>query len=102
MLKRSPDAVGPPCCSLPYHEALPSKPRCCGTTTICDRGGAVVAQPATRLMSSAQRFLPQLMPRHSFAERRARLLAVTLAEDVAQIGYMLKRVGVLGRVAVVG
>ena len=38
-----------------------------------------------------KRLLPQLMSRRSVAQRRARLFAVPLAEDVAQVGHELRR-----------
>src|SRR6266542_2152675 len=130
MLKRSPDAVAPPCCSLPYHDALPSKVRATpssrppGTSRIVDGCvGRVVAQPTapaashkrpsaatrawargdTRLASLGrlQCLLPQLMSGHSVAQLLAHPEAVTLAEDVSQIGHPRERVRVLLRVAVV-
>ena len=116
MSKRSPLAVRWPCCSRPYHEALPSKTATTparglvGTSRIDRRrrghrlGAAGDAQreraprraprelPDRRLSSA---FLPQLVSRRPVAERRARLLAVALAEDVAQVGHVRERVRVL-------
>src|SRR5260370_15742874 len=56
------------------------------------------ALPSGRL----QRATAQLMASHPRAELAAQHLAVTLAHDIAQVGGELKRVPVLGSVAVVG
>src|SRR6185312_14729420 len=128
MSKRSPFAVRWPCCSRPYHDALPSNTATTpargpdGTSRIVDAAGTVLAHPhasiatvdsavylparAARRHGSAsrccKRLLPQLVSRRPVAERGARLLAVSLAEDVAQVGHERERVRVLLGMAVVG
>src|SRR5512142_1646381 len=120
MSNRSPLAVRCPCCSRPYHDALPSSTATTpardggGTSRTVDVGGSVLAQPATaanakatihslRLAASGiERLLAQLVAGHAVAERGARLLAVTLAEDVAQVRHEREGVGVLLGMAVVG
>src|SRR5437660_1715084 len=88
MSKRSPDAVGPPCCSRPYHDALPScrfpDGRAEGdddvTLTVERTGGASPAHAARLTASSSQRLRSQLMSRGSVAQLFTPLLAVSLAE----------------------
>src|SRR5258706_5399959 len=86
MLKRSPEAVGPPCCGRPYQEARPS---CVDTTrsvgalgvvtrTVLVRGGAEVAHACASAASATtcaslfvrcgKRLLPQLVAGHARSE----------------------------------
>src|SRR4051812_38948561 len=122
MSKRSPLAVRWPCCSRPYHDALPSKTALTpardggGTSRTVDvDAGTVLAQPdatasaassasanARLTTGSRKRLLPQLVSGRPAAERGARLVAVPLAEDVAQVGHERERIRVLLGMTVVG